>query len=97
MLGRSPSPRWASGLLGTCLRCLQACPSAIWLQLARPVAPASCHWGHGGIVALLTAFVCWLQTFRDGSGTTGIVDFPSRDDMKYAIRKLDDSEFKNPL
>ena len=40
---------------------------------------------------------CVLQTFRDGSGTTGIVDFPSRDDMKYAIRKLDDSEFKNPL
>ena len=37
------------------------------------------------------------QTFRDGSGTTGIVDFPSKEDMKYAIRKLDDSEFKNPL
>ena len=27
----------------------------------------------------------------------GIVDFPSKDDMKYAIRKLDDSEFKNPF
>ncbi|GMH25960.1 hypothetical protein Nepgr_027803 [Nepenthes gracilis] len=39
--------------------------------------------------------VCFSQVFRDGKGTTGIVDYTSYDDMKYAIKKLDDSEFKN--
>ncbi|XP_057473662.1 serine/arginine-rich-splicing factor SR34-like [Actinidia eriantha] len=39
--------------------------------------------------------VCFSQVFRDGSGTTGIVDYTSYDDMKYAVRKLDDSEFRN--
>ncbi|KAL4572118.1 hypothetical protein LXL04_018887 [Taraxacum kok-saghyz] len=39
--------------------------------------------------------VCFSQVFREGSGTTGIVDYTNYDDMKYAIRKLDDSEFRN--
>ncbi|KAI7995642.1 Serine/arginine-rich-splicing factor SR34 [Camellia lanceoleosa] len=39
--------------------------------------------------------VCFSQVFRDASGTTGIVDYTNNDDMKYAIRKLDDSEFRN--
>lgn len=39
--------------------------------------------------------VCFSQVFRDASGTKGIVDYTSYDDMKYAIRKLDDSEFRN--
>ncbi|GFZ04589.1 similar to SERINE-ARGININE PROTEIN 30 [Actinidia rufa] len=39
--------------------------------------------------------VCFSQVFRDARGTTGIVDYTSYDDMKYAIRKLDDSEFRN--
>ncbi|XP_057864761.2 serine/arginine-rich splicing factor SR30 isoform X2 [Cryptomeria japonica] len=39
--------------------------------------------------------VCFSQVFRDSSGTTGIVDYTNYDDMKYAIRKLDDSEFRN--
>ncbi|XP_077218226.1 serine/arginine-rich splicing factor SR30-like [Tasmannia lanceolata] len=39
--------------------------------------------------------VCFSQVFRDGGGTTGIVDYTNYDDMKYAIRKLDDSEFRN--
>ncbi|CAL5357622.1 unnamed protein product [Camellia sinensis] len=44
--------------------------------------------------------VCFSQVFRDGSvhgksRTTGIVDYTNYDDMKYAIRKLDDSEFRN--
>ncbi|XWS31727.1 hypothetical protein CRYUN_Cryun23aG0100500 [Craigia yunnanensis] len=39
--------------------------------------------------------VCFSQVFRDGSGTTGIVDYNNYDDMKYAIKKLDDSEFRN--
>ncbi|XP_034904691.1 serine/arginine-rich splicing factor SR34B isoform X2 [Populus alba] len=39
--------------------------------------------------------VCFSQVFRDGSGTTGIVDYTNYEDMKYAIKKLDDSEFRN--
>ncbi|KAL0903300.1 hypothetical protein M5K25_027669 [Dendrobium thyrsiflorum] len=39
--------------------------------------------------------VCFSQVFRDGGGTTGIVDYTNYEDMKYAIRKLDDSEFRN--
>ncbi|KAK9136876.1 hypothetical protein Sjap_007470 [Stephania japonica] len=39
--------------------------------------------------------VCFSEVFRDGGGTTGIVDYTNYDDMKYAIRKLDDSEFRN--
>ncbi|XP_020254867.1 serine/arginine-rich-splicing factor SR34-like isoform X2 [Asparagus officinalis] len=39
--------------------------------------------------------VCFSEVFRDGGGTTGIVDYSNYDDMKYAIRKLDDSEFRN--
>ncbi|XP_072997156.1 serine/arginine-rich splicing factor SR30-like [Typha latifolia] len=39
--------------------------------------------------------VCFSEVFREGGGTTGIVDYTNYDDMKYAIRKLDDSEFRN--
>uniref|UniRef100_A0A7N0UGY2 RRM domain-containing protein n=1 Tax=Kalanchoe fedtschenkoi TaxID=63787 RepID=A0A7N0UGY2_KALFE len=39
--------------------------------------------------------VCFSQVFRDGKGTTGIVDYANYEDMKYAIKKLDDSEFRN--
>ena len=35
-----------------------------------------------------------LQVYKDGDGMLGIVDFALEDDMKYAIRKLDDSEFE---
>ncbi|CAJ1976112.1 unnamed protein product [Sphenostylis stenocarpa] len=39
--------------------------------------------------------VCFSQVFREHGGMTGIVDYTNYDDMKYAIRKLDDSEFHN--
>ncbi|XVF06024.1 hypothetical protein REPUB_Repub06bG0012500 [Reevesia pubescens] len=39
--------------------------------------------------------VCFSQVFRDRGGMTGIVDYTNKDDMKYAIRKLDDTEFRN--
>ncbi|XP_029116923.1 serine/arginine-rich splicing factor SR30 isoform X1 [Elaeis guineensis] len=41
--------------------------------------------------------VCFAQVFRDGDGTMGLVDYTNYEDMKYAIRKLDDSEFRNPF
>ncbi|KAM5564034.1 serine/arginine-rich-splicing factor SR34 [Rosa sericea] len=39
--------------------------------------------------------VCFSQVFRDGSGTTGVVDYTNYEDMKYAIKKLDGSDFRN--
>ncbi|GMG99745.1 hypothetical protein Nepgr_001585 [Nepenthes gracilis] len=39
--------------------------------------------------------VCFAQVFRDRGGMTGIVDYTHYEDMKRAIRKLDDSEFRN--
>ncbi|KAK4745436.1 hypothetical protein SAY87_011748 [Trapa incisa] len=40
--------------------------------------------------------VCFADVSRDRDGTFGIVDYTNYDDMKYAIRKLDDTEFRNP-
>lgn len=39
--------------------------------------------------------VCFSQVFRDRGGMTGIVDYTTYDAMKYAIKKLDGSEFRN--
>ncbi|KAK4277637.1 hypothetical protein QN277_015605 [Acacia crassicarpa] len=40
--------------------------------------------------------VCFAEVSRDSEGTFGIVDYTNYDDMKYAVRKLDDTEFRNP-
>ncbi|XP_020672470.1 serine/arginine-rich splicing factor SR34A isoform X2 [Dendrobium catenatum] len=40
--------------------------------------------------------VCFAQVFRDGERAMGLVDYTNYEDMKYAIRKLDDTEFRNP-
>ncbi|KAG5233662.1 serine/arginine-rich splicing factor SR34A [Salix suchowensis] len=40
--------------------------------------------------------VCFAEVTRDSDGTLGLVDYTNHEDMKYAIRKLDDTEFKNP-
>ncbi|KAH0864594.1 hypothetical protein HID58_081805 [Brassica napus] len=40
--------------------------------------------------------VCFAEVTRDSEGTYGVVDYTNYDDMKYAIRKLDDTEFRNP-
>lgn len=36
--------------------------------------------------------VCYADITRDG---TGVVEYARLDDMKYAIRKLDDTKFKS--
>lgn len=40
--------------------------------------------------------VCFAEVSRDSEGTFGLVDYTNYEDMKYAIRKLDDTEFRNP-
>ena len=37
------------------------------------------------------------QVFSDRHGMMGIVDYATREDLKYALRKLDDTEFRNPF
>ncbi|CAD6270569.1 unnamed protein product [Miscanthus lutarioriparius] len=39
--------------------------------------------------------VCFSEVYREGGGTKGIVDYTDYDDMKYAIKKLDDTKFRN--
>ncbi|XP_019186950.1 PREDICTED: serine/arginine-rich splicing factor SR30-like isoform X2 [Ipomoea nil] len=39
--------------------------------------------------------VCFSQVYRERDGMRGIVDYTNYDDMKYAIKKLDDTLFKN--
>ena len=36
--------------------------------------------------------VCYADVARDG---TGVVEFIRYDDMKYAVRKLDDTKFRS--
>ncbi|KAJ0805149.1 putative RNA recognition motif domain, nucleotide-binding alpha-beta plait domain superfamily [Helianthus annuus] len=43
--------------------------------------------------SIAAVVVVGVVEFLDG--TTGIVDYTNYDDMKYAIRKLDDPEFRN--
>ncbi|XVF00731.1 hypothetical protein REPUB_Repub04eG0026700 [Reevesia pubescens] len=41
--------------------------------------------------------VCFAEVYRDGDEAMGLVDYTNYDDMKCAIRQLDDSEFRNPF
>lgn len=36
--------------------------------------------------------VCYADVNRDGTGT---VEFTNRDDMKYAVKSLDDTKFRS--
>jgi arginine/serine-rich splicing factor 1/9 len=37
------------------------------------------------------------QVIREGGEPIGYVDYVTREDMERAIRRLDDSEFRNPF
>ncbi|KAL6620099.1 hypothetical protein ACP70R_035238 [Stipagrostis hirtigluma subsp. patula] len=39
--------------------------------------------------------VCFSDVYREAGATIGIADYTNYEDMKHAIRKLDDSEFRN--
>ncbi|KAI3918411.1 hypothetical protein MKX01_041731 [Papaver californicum] len=59
--------------------------------------PASASWQDLKDHMRKAGDVCFAQVFRKGDGTMGLVDYTNYDDMKYAICKLDDTEFKNPF
>jgi arginine/serine-rich splicing factor 1/9 len=57
-------------------------PTASWQDLKD-------HMRKGGEVT-------FAQVVRDGDGVLGLVDYATSDDMATAIKRLDDTEFKNP-
>ncbi|XP_010528899.1 PREDICTED: serine/arginine-rich splicing factor SR30-like isoform X2 [Tarenaya hassleriana] len=57
--------------------------------------PSSASWQDLKDHMRKAGFVCFSEVFRERGGMTGVVDYTNYDDMKYAIRKLDDSEFRN--
>ncbi|KAJ0980651.1 hypothetical protein J5N97_008906 [Dioscorea zingiberensis] len=57
--------------------------------------PSSASWQDLKDHMRLAGDVCFSQVFTESGGTVGVVDYTNYDDMKYAIRKLDDSEFRN--
>ena len=72
--------------------------ASIRFRLQNHHCQAKCHrYSHNAFNDVLRTNGFGSQVFRDRDGTMGIVDLATKDDMKYAIRKLDDSEFKNPF
>lgn len=41
--------------------------------------------------------VCFAEVHHDDDGAVGMVDYTNYEDMEYAIRKLDGTEFRNPF
>ncbi len=39
----------------------------------------------------------YTNVYRERGGVLGVVEFDTREDLEKAIRKLDDTEFKNPF
>ena len=63
----------------------------------------ACHkYNSDGVPARQDHFrkVCtpnYVNVFRDRGGVLGVVEFDSPEDLARAIRKLDDTEFRNPF
>lgn len=56
--------------------------------------PRTCSWQDLKDFMRKSGDVTFANVFKDGDGMVGIVDFALEDDLKYAIRKLDDTEFE---
>ena len=68
---------------------LASCLHKLLLQLTSNV--------HRRITSARWSSPSYTNVFRDHHGTTGVVEFETAEDLKRAIRKLDDTEFKNPF
>lgn len=40
---------------------------------------------------------CFTEVYRDRGEAVGVAEFETMEDMRTAIRRLDDTEFKNPF
>lgn len=58
--------------------------------------PLSCSWQDLKDHMRRAGEVTFSQVMRDGRGMLGLIDYATRSDLELALRKLDDSEFKNP-
>eukprot|EP00803_Ostreobium_quekettii_P011316 evm.model.scf_21EXC.21 EVM.evm.TU.scf_21EXC.21 scf_21EXC:199623-202678(-) len=69
--------------------------------------PSSCSWqdlkdhmrkaGDVTFAQVMRPSRGYDKGMRDRDGMMGLVDYASYEDMKHAVRKLDDSEFRNPF
>lgn len=59
--------------------------------------PNSCSWQDLKDHMRKGGEVTFAQVMRDRDGMIGLVDYATYDDMRHAIRRLDDSEFRNPF
>ncbi|GIL95704.1 hypothetical protein Vretimale_1672 [Volvox reticuliferus] len=58
--------------------------------------PISCSWQDLKDHMRRAGEVTFSQVMRDGRGMLGLIDYATRDDMETALRKLDNSDFRNP-
>eukprot|EP01023_Acetabularia_acetabulum_P049810 TRINITY_DN5339_c0_g1_i1.p1 TRINITY_DN5339_c0_g1~~TRINITY_DN5339_c0_g1_i1.p1 ORF type:complete len:351 (+),score=81.14 TRINITY_DN5339_c0_g1_i1:415-1467(+) len=59
--------------------------------------PGSCSWQDLKDHMRKGGEVTFAQVFKERNGMMGVVDYATFDEMKAAIRKLDDSVFENPF
>lgn len=69
-------------------------PGAFKLQCIRPYFTVD-----GGLQDHFRSIVkpAYTNVYRERGGVLGVVEFDTREDLERAIRKLDDTEFKNPF
>ncbi|KAI0500826.1 hypothetical protein KFK09_019043 [Dendrobium nobile] len=59
--------------------------------------PSSASWRDLKDYMRKAGDVCFAEVFQNVDGAMGIVHYTNYDDMKYAVRKLDRTEFRNPF
>eukprot|EP00210_Caulerpa_lentillifera_P001713 g1646.t1 len=59
--------------------------------------PRSCSWQDLKDHMRKAGDVTYADVINVRDGLIGLVDYATEDDMRYAIRKLDDTEFENPF
>ncbi|PKU78308.1 serine/arginine-rich splicing factor SR34A [Dendrobium catenatum] len=59
--------------------------------------PSSASWRDLKDYMRKAGDVCFAEVFQNVHGAMGIVHYTSYDDMKYAVCKLDRTEFRNPF
>lgn len=63
-----------------------------WLAFFFPGLPSTGSWQDIKDHMREAGDVCYADVYKDG---TGVVEFLRYEDMKYAVRKLDDSKFRS--
>lgn len=93
---RVPLVEWfATSLILSCALCLVAVLVIViaitWVCLCAGLPPSG-SWQDLKDHMREAGDVCYADAFKDG---TGVVEFLRKEDMKYAVRKLDDTKFRS--